>query len=681
MVALAGASDEVSGRAASATNAASAAAPERMAGAGPDMAKPGDGTARATAMATTGEVLTTRGEHPAAAGDGTRTSGHGTRTSGHDTRTSGHDTAVPGEYPARARQHDDMPGGPSAGLPTSLALLVALAGGAALAAAFPPVGVWPLAAAGPALLVVALWRRSLRGSLAVGLVFGLAFFVPLLSWLVNVAWYAWAALAGVEAAIFAVLVTGQRLLLRLRVWPVAVAGWWVAAEAVRARWPYAFPWGRLAMSQASAPTARWSAIGGAPLLTFVVALAGACVAWLLLALWARVVLRRTGLPRTGQPGTDHAGTDHIGTDHAGTDHAGTERPAPNPPGAARARTPRRTAGRRVAWPALAVAAATGLALGGRLLPVDRATPGEPSTTVAAVQGNVPHAQNLPGQLRAATVTQNHAAATDRLAALVRSGSRPAPAVVIWPENSTDLDPRLNPATYATIQGAVDAIRRPVLVGAVLQNPVRNAGQLWLPGRGPAAVYIKRQLVPFGEYIPFRGLLSHVTSLTALQPVDFTPGHRAVVFRLGKIRLGDVICYEVGFDNLVASEVTAGANLLAVQSNDADFELDGQQGESEQQIAMARIRAIESNRAVVYASTTGESAIIAPDGSLIAHSGTWQRAVLDARVPLRSGLTLADRVGGWPEYVITFLVLVALAWAAGGGAIRRARARGSEPAGR
>src|SRR6266496_810102 len=617
VVALAGASDEVSGRAASAANAAnvaSAAAPERMAGAGPD-------------------------------------------------------TAMPGEYPARARQRDAMPGGPGpgpgpgAGLPTGLALLIALAGGGALAAAFPPVGAWPLAAAGPALLIVALWRRSLRGSLAVGLVFGLAFFVPLLSWLVNVAWYAWAALAGAETAVFAVLVIGQRLLLRLRAWPLAVAGWWVAAEAVRARWPYAFPWGRLAMSQASAPTAGWSAIGGAPLLTFVVALAGACVAWLLLALWPRavlprVMLRRTGQPATEQPGTvragtdhagtdhagtehagrDHAGTDHAGTDHAGTEHAGTERPGPNRSGAARARTARRTAGRRVALPALAVAAATGLALGGRLLPVDRATPGEPSTTVAAVQGNVPHAQNLPAQLRAATVTQNHAAATSRLAALVRSGSRPAPGVVTWPENSTDLDPGLNPATYATIQGAVDAIGRPVLVGAVLQNPVRNAGQLWLPRRGPAAVYIKRQLVPFGEYIPFRGLLSHVTSLTALQPVNFTPGHRAVVFRLGKIRLGDVICYEVGFHTLVASEVTAGANLLAVQSNDADFELDGQQGESEQQIAMARIRAIESDRAVVYASTTGESAI-------------------------------------------TFLVLVALAWAAGGGAIRRARARGSEPAGR
>ena len=108
------------------------------------------------------------------------------------------------------------------------------------------------------------------------------FFVPLISWLVNVAWYVWAALAVAEMVSFAVLTVGQRLLLRLRAWPAAVAGWWVAAEAVRDRWPYAFPWGRLAMSQAGAPTARWVAIGGAPLLTFLLALAGACLAWLLL---------------------------------------------------------------------------------------------------------------------------------------------------------------------------------------------------------------------------------------------------------------------------------------------------------------------------------------------------------------------------------------------------------------
>ena len=116
------------------------------------------------------------------------------------------------------------------GLRTWQALLAAVAGGLGLAAAFPPVGIWPLAVVGPALLAVALWQRSLRGSFLVGLVFGLAFFVPLLSWVVNVAWYAWAGLAGADTVLFAVLALGQRLLLRLRAWPLAVGVWWVAAE-------------------------------------------------------------------------------------------------------------------------------------------------------------------------------------------------------------------------------------------------------------------------------------------------------------------------------------------------------------------------------------------------------------------------------------------------------------------
>jgi apolipoprotein N-acyltransferase len=202
----------------------------------------------------------------------------------------------------------------------------------------------------------------------------------------------------------------------------------------------------------------------------------------------------------------------------------------------------------------------------------------------------------------------------------------------------------------------------VLVGAVLQGPVRNSGQLWEPGRGPVAVYIKRQLVPFGEVIPLRGLLSKITSLTSLQPVNFTPGHKAVVFRIGKIRLGDVICYEIGFDNLVGSEVSAGANLLVEQTNDATFEVDGQTGETLQQLDMARVRAVETNRSVVVASTTGVSAIITPGGHFLARSGIWQRAVLEARVPLRTARTLASRVGDGPELVLTGLTIAALGWA-------------------
>ena len=232
------------------------------------------------------------------------------------------------------------------------ALLAAVAGGVALAGAFPPVGIWPLAAAGPALLVIALYRQGLRASFVIGLVFGVAFFVPLLSWLVNVAWYAWAALAIAEAAIFGLLAVGQRLLLGLPGWPLAVGGWWVAAEAMRARWPYAFPWGRLAMSQAGAPTAGWAAIGGPPLLSFLVAVTGAMVAWLVL-----------GIARDrARPGTC----------------------------AACSRTGAASS------PRLAATAATaGVALAGGLLPVDGAGAGQRTVTVAAVQGDVPHARSLP----------------------------------------------------------------------------------------------------------------------------------------------------------------------------------------------------------------------------------------------------------------------------------------------
>jgi apolipoprotein N-acyltransferase len=275
---------------------------------------------------------------------------------------------------------------------------------------------------------------------------------------------------------------------------------------------------------------------------------------------------------------------------------------------------------------------------------------------------VPHARNLPQLLNDSEVTQNQATDTLKLAAEVKAGRLPAPDVVLWPEDAVGLDPREYPFVYAEILRTVNAIGRPILVGEVLENPQRNVGQIWVPGRGPTyPIYVKRQLVPFGEYIPFRGLISSFSSLPSLQPVNFTAGRQPVVFDVGKIRLGDVICYEVGFDNLVRSEVNAGANLLALQSNDADFEIDGQLGETYQQTAMARIRAVESDRAVVYSSTTGESSIIAPDGALIEHSGVWQQAILDARVPLVSYRTLADRVGAWPEYVLVLLTVLALGW--------------------
>jgi apolipoprotein N-acyltransferase len=487
-------------------------------------------------------------------------------------------------------------GSARAGLRIWWALPLCLGGGVALALAFPPFGIWPFAVAGPAALAVALAGRSLRGSLICGLVFAVAFFLLLISWLINVAWYAWVVLAGAEAILFAVLTIGQRLLLNLRYWPVAVAGWWVAMEGLHDRWPWAFPWGRLAMSQAGAPTAGWMAIGGAPLLSFLLALIGALIAW--------AVLSRGSARRI----------------------------------------------RGVSWPTIIAVLTAGIVAAIALVPLDPVGR-VPTAEVAAVQGNAPRQRNLPQQLNDTDLTADQAAVTLKLAAEVKSGRLPAPDLVLWPENSTNIDPFFDSAIYAEIWSAVTAIGRPVLVGEVLNDPQRNVGQLWTPQRGPGELYVKRQLVPFGEYIPLRSFVSFFSSLPSLVQTNFVPGKNAVVFPVGPVRLGDVICYEVGFDPLVRSEVTAGANLLSVQSNDADFEIDGQSGESEQQIAMARLRAMESDRAIVYVSLTGESAIIAPDGQLIARSGLWQQAILEARVPLVSYRTLADRVGSWPEYVI------------------------------
>jgi apolipoprotein N-acyltransferase len=490
------------------------------------------------------------------------------------------------------------------------ALLLALAGGLLLALAFAPSGIWPLAVLGPALLVPALYGRPLRGAFTVGLVFGLAFFVLLLVWVDNLAWYAWAALAIASALIFAVLTIAQRLLLNLRWWPPAVAGWWVACEAFRDRWPWGgFPWGRLGMTQAGLATQGWAAIGGVPLLSFVVALTASMLAWLLLTVLSGERTRR-----------------------------------------------------RAMIAAAALAATAGLSCLPAVLPLDAVPAGAKTAEIAAIQGNVPRARSLEAQLDELQVTLNHVTATDKLADKVAAGQAAKPELVIWPENSTDIDPTLDPALYAEISSAVSAIQAPVLVGAVLQDPLRNAGVLWTQDKGPTTVYVKRRLVPFGEYIPFRRLLSKVTSLTQLQPTDFVPGHSTVVFSVGQIQLGDVICYEIGFDDLVRSEVAAGANVLSMQSNDATFERNGYTGESGQQLAMARLRAVEYDRAVVVASTTGYSAIITPGGQLIKSSGTWQQAELEARVPLLTTQTLAERAGDWPEWAIVALTALAFGFA-------------------
>src|SRR6185437_13162250 len=191
-----------------------------------------------------------------------------------------------------------------------------------------------------------------------------------------------------------------------------------------------------------------------------------------------------------------------------------------------------------------------------------------------------------------------------------------------------------------IQRAADAVGVPILVGALLDGPgdnhVSNAGIVWLPSNspdpGPGQRYIKRHPVPFGEYIPLRSLAEKVSSKVDLVQRDMVAGSgNGLLTEQLPFGIGDVICFEVAYDGLVNSSVRAGAQLLVVQTNNATF---GHSGETYQQLAMTRLRAIEHARTVVQVATSGKSAIIDPGGRTLAESGALFTAdTLLARVPL------------------------------------------------
>jgi apolipoprotein N-acyltransferase len=199
------------------------------------------------------------------------------------------------------------------------------------------------------------------------------------------------------------------------------------------------------------------------------------------------------------------------------------------------------------------------------------------------------------------------------------------------------------------------------VGAILQGPGnkrRNAGILWSPTSGPGAQYIKRHPVPFGEYIPLRGIAKLVTNDVNLVSQDMVGGHGNGLVEGGPFPIGDVICFEVAYDSLVRSSVAAGAQALVVQTNNATF---GHTAETYQQLAMSQLRAVENGRTVLQVATTGKSAVIGPDGGIRQQSGAlFTPDVIVARIPLRSAQTVATRVGSIPEYLLAALALIVIA---------------------
>ncbi|MFB7830300.1 apolipoprotein N-acyltransferase [Streptomyces sp. NPDC056056] len=569
----------------------------------------------------------------------------------------------------------------------------ALLSGLLLYLSFPPRPLWWLALPAFALLGWSLRGRRMRAGFGLGYLAGLGFLLPLLVWTgEEVGPGPWLALAAVEALFVALAGLGIAAVSRLPWWPFFAAGVWILSEAVRARVPFGgFPWGKIAFGQADGMFLPLAAVGGTPVLGFAVALCG----FGLYEAYRQIQARRaagteTGTVRdedTGTGGDTRTGTGAVAGNEVGT---GAERATDTetvgvvPARTSATGTPARTGtatGSEAAGgarprtlprgPLVAAALAVLVPVAGALaaLPLVDDSAEDGTATVAAVQGNVPRlGLDFNSQRRA--VLDNHVARTRELAEDVKAGRAPQPDFVLWPENSSDIDPYANADAAEVIDGAVRAIGVPTVIGAVIApetGKLRNTLIEWDPDRGPVATYDKRHVQPFGEYIPMRSLVRVFNSNVDRVSRDFGAGTKVGVFDLAGTKVGLATCYEAAFDWAVRDTVTHGAQLISVPSNNATF---GRSEMTYQQLAMSRVRAVEHSRAVVVPVTSGVSAVIRPDGEIVAETKMFTPDVLVEKVPLRSSLTPATRMGTLPEALLVALAAAGLGWSA----FRSVRAR-------
>jgi apolipoprotein N-acyltransferase len=519
--------------------------------------------------------------------------------------------------------------GPRAG-----AVAAAATAGAALWAAHAPLAwAWSAWAVAP-LLVVAL-RAAGGGHVAdvtapppgpggaflLGTLAGIVAYGPMLSWIgVAAGGAAWVLLVLTQSVWLGAWATLVRRSLGSRWLPVHAALLWVGVEWARTRWPLGgFAWGRLAYAQVDVawfvPLGR---VLGASGVSFVVVLAG--VAGLQSVLAVRV--HRDAAPRS--------------------------------------------------------------VLAQLLVPVllvTLVTVGPPATAgtldVLAVQGNgIRHWERTVPDLPLAITTAHH----DLTVAAVAAGGRPD--LTVWPESSLDRDPsRASGAPLWELAAATVAVAGPLVAGVAIDGPDpardRIIGAVLLDADGERARYVKRRPVPFGEYVPARAILGGIPALDQI-PRDAVPGGGPQAIALGPdLDVAIAFCFETLFPHVVRGNVLAGqqpAGLLLALTNNASFR---DSAAPEQHLAQSRMRAIETGRWVVHAAISGVSAVVDPDGRVVARTGTFELTTLRTDVPLAVGLTpflvVGDAVG-----LLGALSVVGAGVAAAGSLRSGRRSRGPGP---
>lgn len=509
-------------------------------------------------------------------------------------------------------------------VPLWWALALAATAGLLLDASFPALGWWPLAFVACSLALLSLIGRTFWGAVAVGTVFGAAFYFPHVSWAASflgehpMSWVPWVALAGAEVllmgALSPLIAFAYRLLprrrgtsfVRLVGLPLLVAGAWMSRELILGGWPYGgFPWGRLGMSQSEspiAPVASWIGVSGLGFLM---------VAFCATAIEALACWRG-----------------------AGDTYPPMETTSAKP--------------RRGGFATLPAAVLLGAMVFTPLFPTAPAG----TIRIGAAQGNGPAAyiderdrgEILDSQLTASEPLSAHPV-----------------DVVLWPEGSVDSDPLTDEMTARILRDAAGRFDAPILLNAASRDgsSVFNTSFVWTE-EGAAASHSKRHPVPFGEYVPDRWLFDTIApDLVGLLQREYAAGTNPSTLEVADASVGLAICFDVAFDDVIQEGALSGAQVFVFQTNNADFR---DTDESLQQLAFARMRAIETGRSVVNLSTTGSSQIIGFDGATLRSLPVDDPGLIIADVDLRDGLTPAVALGSGLQKLMlegTLLALVTL----------------------
>ena len=477
--------------------------------------------------------------------------------------------------------------------------LVAIIAGLLVAFSLPPWGWWPLAYVGVALFATCR-PNSNRARFMFGTMFALAWLAPGMAWMwfltapgYVIAALLFSALHGIAAMITGAVTDQHKQ--RAIVGPLAHT----LAEALRFSFPFGgVPLATLAISQAASPIAPIVRVGGPLLLTYVVFQVGFLLA----------NLRDTKMPQR---------TVHV---------------------------------LLIAFVVLAV-----LPIAGSIAPhghdIGR------SLNIAAVQGGGPQG-TLAINTNSRDVVTRHLDATRTISG-VSTASDKQLDLVIWPENVIDVSSFSSSVERAEVAAEAARLNAPFLVGITedLDNRYFTNAQVVVNTDGSLGDrYDKVRRVPFGEFVPMRGLLEAVGAPVDRIPRDAMAGHDTAILRAADTTIAVVISWEVFFAGRANEGIERGATLLVNPTNGSSYTGTILQT---QQIASSRLRALETGRWLVQVSPTGFSAFVSPSGQVFDRTGVSEQHVIIREVQLRSGRTIYSYIGDMPIILLMIASLLAL----------------------